>query len=117
MPFELHVWGPAFGLPSIDAECLAAITYLHHCLKEGEWILIASSDPSTLKAGTELVGYARKLFPILIHVSTDELPTLKDGTIFISRFRNIVDYLRSQNPAEWDLDNVLNKLQKADSIA
>jgi sorting and assembly machinery component 37 len=46
MPLELHVWGPAFGLPSIDAECLAAIAYLRHCLGDGEWVLVASSDTS-----------------------------------------------------------------------
>ncbi|ROT40010.1 hypothetical protein SODALDRAFT_332161 [Sodiomyces alkalinus F11] len=44
--FELHVWGPAFGLPSIDAECLAAIAYLHYTLPSSEWTLIPSSDPS-----------------------------------------------------------------------
>ena len=46
MVLELHVWGPAFGLPSIDAECLAAIAYLRHCLNDGEWVLVASSDTS-----------------------------------------------------------------------
>ena len=44
--FELHTWGPAFGLPSIDAECLAAIAYLHHAIPSSEWTLIPSSDPS-----------------------------------------------------------------------
>lgn len=29
---RLHVWGPAFGLASIDAECLATITYLAYAL-------------------------------------------------------------------------------------
>ncbi|KAM0329401.1 hypothetical protein ACHAQA_004708 [Verticillium albo-atrum] len=48
--FELHVWGPAFGLPSIDAECLAAIAYLHHALDSSEWVLIPSSDPSVTAA-------------------------------------------------------------------
>lgn len=32
MVLRLHVWGPALGLPSIDAECLAAITYLAYAL-------------------------------------------------------------------------------------
>jgi hypothetical protein len=43
---ELHVWGPAFGLPSIDAHCLAAIAYLQQAVPRGKWQLIASSDPS-----------------------------------------------------------------------
>ena len=46
MSFELHIWGPAFGLPSIDAECLATIAYLRHCLDDGKWVLVATSDPS-----------------------------------------------------------------------
>lgn len=28
MVLELHIWGPGFGLPSIDAQCLAAVAYL-----------------------------------------------------------------------------------------
>lgn len=43
---DLHVWGSAFGLASIDAECLAIITYLHSSLSPGEWRLIPSNDPS-----------------------------------------------------------------------
>jgi len=45
MPLELHVWGPGFGLPSIDAECLATIAYLRNC-EGAEWELVQSSDPS-----------------------------------------------------------------------
>lgn len=43
---ELHVWGEAFGLPSIDPECLAAISLLHHTVPRSEWSLIASNDVS-----------------------------------------------------------------------
>lgn len=28
MVLELHILGPAFGLPSIDAQCLAAVAYM-----------------------------------------------------------------------------------------
>jgi sorting and assembly machinery component 37 len=52
MVLELYVWGPAFGLPSIDAECLAAIAYLRHCLNDGEWVLVASSDTSVSPTST-----------------------------------------------------------------
>lgn len=57
---ELHIWGPAFGLPSIDPQCLAAVAYLSLALgnhngengdngKSGEeWVLIADSDPSAV---------------------------------------------------------------------
>jgi sorting and assembly machinery component 37 len=43
---ELHVWGPAFSLPSLDAQCLAAIAYFSLAVPRDAWVLIASSDPS-----------------------------------------------------------------------
>jgi sorting and assembly machinery component 37 len=43
---ELHVWGPAFSLPSIDPQCLATIAYLVKAVPKDEWVLVASSDPS-----------------------------------------------------------------------
>jgi hypothetical protein len=44
MVLELHIWGPAFGLPSIDPECLAVVSYLGHTVPQGDWTLIASND-------------------------------------------------------------------------
>lgn len=44
MVFELHIWGPAFSLPSIDPECLAAVAYLSQVVPEDQWILVASND-------------------------------------------------------------------------
>ena len=44
MVLELHVWGPAFSLPSIDPQCLSAIAYLNQALPRDQWALIASSD-------------------------------------------------------------------------
>ena len=55
-PFELHVWGPAFGLASIDAECLAAIAYLSAALPKGEWTLIPSSDTTTSPSRISLLS-------------------------------------------------------------
>lgn len=46
MVLELHVWGPAFSLPSIDAQCLATIAYFSQVVPKTEWELIASNDPS-----------------------------------------------------------------------
>lgn len=46
MVLELHVWGPAFSLPSIDAQCLAAIAYFTQAIPKGQWVLVASSDPA-----------------------------------------------------------------------
>ena len=46
MALELHVWGPAFGLPSIDPECIAIVTYCQRVIPEGQWSLVASYDKS-----------------------------------------------------------------------
>lgn len=40
---SLHVLPPAFELPSIDAECLAAIAYLRFTLPDGAWVLVAEA--------------------------------------------------------------------------
>ncbi|EAW11375.1 putative mitochondrial import receptor subunit (Tom37) [Aspergillus clavatus NRRL 1] len=97
MVLELHVWGPAFGLPSIDPQCLATIAYFSLVLPKDAWVLIASSDPSVSP--------------------TNELPALKNGKAWVSRFRNIVDYLRQYSNGEWDLDEVLSGTDRADNIA
>lgn len=41
---ELHIWGPAFGLPSIDPECLAVLSFFDHAVPRGQWRLVASND-------------------------------------------------------------------------
>lgn len=46
-----------------------------------------------------------------------ELPALQDGSTWVSRFRNIVDYLRQYSNGEWDLDRRLDETARADSIA
>lgn len=51
---ELHTWGPAFGLPSIDPECLATIAYFRcipdlnppHAQQSTKlWRIVPSSNP------------------------------------------------------------------------
>ncbi|KAJ4290772.1 hypothetical protein N0V88_006521 [Collariella sp. IMI 366227] len=51
MVLQLHVWGPAFGLPSLDAECLAAIAYLAQTTSPTDYQLIQSS-PSAVPTRT-----------------------------------------------------------------
>lgn len=46
MVLELHVWGPAFGLPSIDPECIATVLYCQQVIPKGQWSLVASYDKS-----------------------------------------------------------------------
>ena len=45
---------------------------------------------------------------------TDELPAVKNGNTWVSRFSNIVDYLSHHR---WQLDGELSGLDKADNIA
>ncbi|CAI7649444.1 unnamed protein product [Penicillium pancosmium] len=97
MVLQLHVWGPAFALPSIDAQCLAAIAYCSLALPKDSWELVASSDPSVSPTG--------------------ELPALQNGAVWVSRFRSIVDYLRQYSKGAWDLDNQLDETSRADNIA
>ena len=97
MPLELHVWGPGFGLPSIDAECLGAVAYIRHCLPKGEWAVVANSDA--------------RACPL------SELPALKDGAKWVSRFNNIIAYLREVSNGDWDLNRSLTRQQQADCIA
>ncbi|OAA55311.1 mitochondrial import receptor subunit [Niveomyces insectorum RCEF 264] len=78
MALELHVWGPAFGLPSIDPECLAAVAYLARAAPErAAWSLVATS-PSAVP---------------------DTLPALRDahtGRWVAAGFDAIVAYLRAR---------------------
>ncbi|KIW98686.1 uncharacterized protein Z519_00347 [Cladophialophora bantiana CBS 173.52] len=97
MVFELHVWGPAFELPSIDAQCLATIFYLRQCLPLDRWVLIPSSDA--------------RVSPLA------ELPALHDGETWVAGFTNIVDYLRETSNGEQDLNKRLNAQQQADCAA
>ncbi|RKF77024.1 Metaxin-like protein [Golovinomyces cichoracearum] len=94
---ELHVWGPAFGLPSIDPHCLAAIAYLQQAVPEGQWVVKASSNPA--------------LSP------THELPALRDGIIWIGGFRNIFHYLAQHSSGKWILDVNLSEQEGADCVA
>ncbi|RKF64255.1 Metaxin-like protein [Erysiphe neolycopersici] len=94
---ELHVWGPAFGLPSIDPHCLAAIAYLQQAVPAGKWVVTASSNPTVSP--------------------TYELPALRDGDIWIGGFRNIFHYLAQHSSGKWILDIGLSEQEGADCIA
>ncbi|KAH7320024.1 putative metaxin [Stachybotrys elegans] len=96
MMLDLHIWGPALGLPSIDPECLAIITYLHHALPSTAWRLIPSNDPS--------------ISPHCI------LPSLSHDGIWTSGFGPIVEYLTSKSLCK-DLDAHLSSSQLADVVA
>lgn len=97
MVLELHIWGPAFGLPSLDAQCFATVCYLQESLPVDTWALVPSSNPRISPLG--------------------ELPALKDGKTWIAGFSNIIAYLRHSSHGKYDLDQDLNNLQQADSTA
>ncbi|KAI9706680.1 MAG: hypothetical protein M1836_003690 [Candelina mexicana] len=97
MSLELHVWGPAFSLPSLDAQCIAAIAYFTQSVPKEKWKLVASSDPA--------------LSP------TKELPAVRDGSIWVGGFRNIIRYLKQLADGKWDLDAELDPQQGADCTA
>lgn len=52
MNLELHIWGSDIDHPSIDPECLGAITYLSHALTPADipWSLVHSNDASVSPA-------------------------------------------------------------------
>ncbi|OTB05709.1 hypothetical protein M426DRAFT_319692 [Hypoxylon sp. CI-4A] len=95
MAFELHVWGPAFGLDSIDPECLAAIACFRHLLPRGEWTLIASNDATASP--------------------TYRLPALHHQGAWTSGYSDIVSYL--VHSGNFQIDHDLTPLQRADSLA
>ncbi|KAJ9640160.1 hypothetical protein H2204_003385 [Knufia peltigerae] len=99
MVLELHVWGPAFDLPSIDGQCLATIYYLRKVLgAPGKaWVLVQSGEP--------------RVSPFR------ELPVLKHEETWVAGFGNIVSYLRDVSEGRWDLDQRLSDTQRADCAA
>ncbi|KAI1827512.1 Tom37 C-terminal domain-containing protein [Xylaria intraflava] len=101
MAFQLHVWGPAFGLDSIDAECLAAIAAFRHIFVSDGWSLIASNDTSLSPD---------HILPALFH----------DGT-WTSGYMNIISYLRhnltSYAKPLADIDGDLTPQRRADALA
>lgn len=97
MVLELHIWGPAFGLPSIDAQCLSTVIYLQQTLDEHDWVVVPTSDPRVSPLG--------------------ELPALRNGNIWVAGFSGIVDYLRDTSDGKWDLNKDLSPQQQADCTA
>ncbi|KAF2022010.1 hypothetical protein BU24DRAFT_470965 [Aaosphaeria arxii CBS 175.79] len=94
MALELHVWGPAFGLPSIDAECIAAVGYLNSTVPREDWRLVANHDTALRK------------FPLLM-----------DGSSRTAGFASIVLYLRKRTLGSYDLDIDLNQKQHNNKLA
>ncbi|KAL7270462.1 hypothetical protein RUND412_006833 [Rhizina undulata] len=93
---ELHVWGPGYGLPSIDPRCLATIAFFEYVLPRDAWTVVPSSNSL--------------LSP------TKELPAIRDGTTWIAGFRGIIEYVR-QSLGIADIDAVMDEKERAECIA
>ncbi|KAF3915884.1 Metaxin-1 [Arthrobotrys entomopaga] len=94
---ELHVWNRAFGLPSLDPECLAAIAFLSTAIPQDLWVLVESNNINLSPNGA--------------------LPALKDGSRWIGGFDSIVSYLSSRSSGRSDIDRNLSRIQKAEAVA
>lgn len=97
MVLELHVWGPAFGLPSIDAECIATIAYFNRIVPRTKWVLVADHDTSISPR--------------------DGFPVLLDGVTRATGFASIISHLRTQYSRAYDLDDDLSDQQQTNRIA
>ena len=97
MVLELHVWGAAFGLPSIDPPCLAAIALFRQCFEPEEWVLIPAHDPSASVLG--------------------EVPALKHGKTWVAGYASIVKYCNNQLDEHSTIDRSLSPQQQADCAA
>jgi hypothetical protein len=67
MVLELHVWGPAFGLPSIEPECIATIAYCQRVIPKGEWSLVAEHNPTVGTTGTACPPYRDCIGRLHVH--------------------------------------------------
>jgi sorting and assembly machinery component 37 len=97
MVLELHIWGPGFGLPSIDPHCLATIAVCAELLPPTSWTLVAANSPLSTPVG--------------------ELPALRDDLEWVGGFRNIVQYLDNKSTVQKSIHSHLNDSQLADCTA
>ncbi|KAK6340936.1 hypothetical protein TWF696_009250 [Orbilia brochopaga] len=94
---ELHVWNRAFGLPSLDPECLAAIAFLSIAIPHDLWVLVESNNAGLSPNGA--------------------LPALKDGARWIAGFDAIIEYVNTKSSGRSNIDRSLSPLQRAQITA
>ena len=81
---KLHILGPAFGLPSIDAECIAAVALVERYTQGSSqaWALVASHEaaPGTqfpfLQVGDETYSGFDRIAKHLVDASGSTVPGL-----------------------------------------
>lgn len=69
MVLRLHVWGPAFGLASLDADCLATITYFAFAVPASEWELVATSPSAVPTRESRMNPSLHRSIKSMTHVS------------------------------------------------
>ncbi|KAF3903909.1 Metaxin-1 [Orbilia brochopaga] len=94
---ELHVWNRAFGLPSLDPECLAAIAFLSIAIPQDLWVLVESNNAGLSPNGA--------------------LPALKDGARWVAGYDAIIEYLNTKSSGRSNIDRELSSLQRAQVTA
>ncbi|KAF9272005.1 metaxin 1 [Mortierella alpina] len=90
---ELYIYGPGLGLPSIDTQCLAVISYLS-IVSHQEYTIVECNDT--------------RISP------TGELPMLHDGKNWIAGTNRIMAYLAKTG---YDADEDLSKEELSKSVA
>lgn len=115
MVLQLHVWGPAFGLASIEPECIATIAYCRRVIPKGQWALVADYNPTVGTTGTGIRHHQEVSVSLC---AAETLPILfDDGVATASGFEDIVAYLRNYPTVTNDLDAGLSSRQQTDRTA
>jgi hypothetical protein len=101
---ELYIWGPVADLPSIDAECIAAVAFLARALAPAQWRAVSSVPAacpgSESSRGNPYLARTRSVAHLLtMHARThaDTLPALRDGAVWASGYAAIVDHVRAHH--------------------
>ncbi|KAG6032731.1 hypothetical protein E4U41_007155 [Claviceps citrina] len=112
---DVYIWGPAFGLPSIDPECLALLLYMQNALPGGGgdddddvWRIIPCNDPSVSPSN---------LLPALNHNgrwTSGYLPIVEYDTKRRARCGN---NKKNSNSNNHDTHEGLSPAQQADATA
>lgn len=93
---DVYTWGPAFGLPSIDPECLAILLYMKEALPSDVWRIIPCNDPSISPSNL--------------------LPALNHNGAWTSGYLPIIEYVKSHVRCK-NNDDGLGPAQQADAVA
>lgn len=116
MVLELHIWGPAFGLPSIEPECIATVAYCQRVIPEGQWVLVADYESTVVATGKPTACH--EYTHIQSNSAAGSLPILiDDGISTAMGFEDIVAYLRNKPGVADDPDAKLTSRQRTDRTA